>query len=513
VEEAPKHDLHVTTQALPPWCASIESALARSRSASAFRCLPLPNYLVTGFYGTLANPERSDFLNSCFAGRQDATERLRMSVRPAGELELSMQAERRVSSAGGVDLSFLGAWAPSIRGELERGSRLVVRVELQDAEIRVLPSVPEILAQQYAAAEVQPEERDALERCIANLCDEKAPEPLVYTAKVLAAVPVVHVSVQGDRRSAGAVRLASTAGFEMAQSSSAASALLIRGRDKLNVGALLEPARPAFERAGTCEIVRRAVVRRRVTTNVRELGLRTLAGRDLPGVQAELTALRAAISNESVFSTDEQGSLLSTLEALSLATRELTAARPSGDVCTTVALLGRVLTVATNDRRVQDTLLEVAQPLQRRLLDAANAHALPCAEPVWFQDSDGDGYGDKLVSRRSPTAPHGFVANALDCFDRNANAHPGQTKHFTNHRGDGKFDYDCDSQEATQKDLLAGGCRVMTRFGIPIRCWAAMGWQVQVPACGKTGRWLADCEVSTFSCDVPDERVERQACR
>ena len=38
-----------------------------------------------------------------------------------------------------------------------------------------------------------------------------------------------------------------------------------------------------------------------------------------------------------------------------------------------------------------------------------------------YADSDGDGYGDSSTSTKSCTQPAGYVANADDCDDTNAN--------------------------------------------------------------------------------------------
>src|SRR5688572_3995570 len=75
-------------KASPPpavWCDTLNQAL-RGLGKSGFHCLELPNFLITGFFGPKSNPERSDFANACFAGDDDAAERLRISVRPAGDL-------------------------------------------------------------------------------------------------------------------------------------------------------------------------------------------------------------------------------------------------------------------------------------------------------------------------------------------------------------------------------------------------------------------------------------------
>ncbi|MCB9686611.1 MAG: putative metal-binding motif-containing protein [Alphaproteobacteria bacterium] len=45
--------------------------------------------------------------------------------------------------------------------------------------------------------------------------------------------------------------------------------------------------------------------------------------------------------------------------------------------------------------------------------------------PTWYQDLDGDGYGDAYVTRVRCTAPPGYVATNGDCDDARAQAYPG----------------------------------------------------------------------------------------
>lgn len=66
-----------------------------------------------------------------------------------------------------------------------------------------------------------------------------------------------------------------------------------------------------------------------------------------------------------------------------------------------------------------------------------------CTEYTWYQDSDGDGYGNPSVSQVNCNQPAGYVLDNTDCYDSNANAKPGQTTCYTTNRGDGSFDYDC----------------------------------------------------------------------
>jgi hypothetical protein len=71
---------------------------------------------------------------------------------------------------------------------------------------------------------------------------------------------------------------------------------------------------------------------------------------------------------------------------------------------------------------------------------------------IFYQDADGDGYGNKngvlgttAKAGCAGVAPSGFVADNTDCDDGDANVHPGQTGYFgTVSKGTGTFDYDCD---------------------------------------------------------------------
>ncbi len=75
-----------------------------------------------------------------------------------------------------------------------------------------------------------------------------------------------------------------------------------------------------------------------------------------------------------------------------------------------------------------------------------DADAATCAKRNWYPDADSDGYGDQsqapIVACESPGP--GFVPEGTpDCYDANADARPGQTAWFSDDRGDGSFDYNC----------------------------------------------------------------------
>jgi hypothetical protein len=499
------------TPAPAVWCDTLNRALG-SLDKSGFHCLELPNFLITGFFGPKSNPERSDFANACFAGDDGAAERLRISVRPAGDLRFRYSTKQKLAGSGGVNLGFLGPWAPKIQASGVTQESLTVDVSLEDAEVRVLSSVAEIIGQKYETSAEDSPLRRALDGCISTLCGDTK-ETVVYTAKVLAAVPVITLTSEHAEGQKLAVDSA-VAGFEVDRKRSTKSSVVLRSREKLNVAALLEEASPAFTRAKTCERVKAQRTRHEVLTGLREIALRTLSGRALDEVPKLAGPLRtSAESTTGAFSQNEQRSILGSLEAIEGAARQLALQKPSNTLCAVRSLAESLLTGPGDDNRVHSVLVDVIQPLRERMTELANSHALPCADPVWFLDLDRDGFGDKKKSLRASGQPPGHVANALDCYDQNPEVHPGQSHYFSQHRGDGSFDYDCDSRANVREEVASQGCRESTVLGIPTKCWADPGWIDQVPGCGQKGRWLSECEISVLSCGPAKESRSLQECR
>lgn len=70
-----------------------------------------------------------------------------------------------------------------------------------------------------------------------------------------------------------------------------------------------------------------------------------------------------------------------------------------------------------------------------------------CDSGYCYRDADGDGYA-VLSGEKICKANASFLE--MDCYDANVNANPGQTNYFTVHRGDGSFDYNCNSAEEKQ---------------------------------------------------------------
>jgi hypothetical protein len=105
---------------------------------------------------------------------------------------------------------------------------------------------------------------------------------------------------------------------------------------------------------------------------------------------------------------------------------------------------------------------------------------------VSYRDQDGDGYGDPKVSKKGCGIEPGYVNNNDDCYDKNDKVHPRQKSYFHVHRGDGRFDYDCDGKEKRRiRD------RAFCRLKPDERgCAYASGWiEKKIPSCGQAGAW------------------------
>jgi len=129
----------------------------------------------------------------------------------------------------------------------------------------------------------------------------------------------------------------------------------------------------------------------------------------------------------------------------------------------------------------------------------------------WYEDADGDGFGDKTKSALgcssfAPTvAGKKYVANADDCYDANKNAFPGQTQFFNVSRGDNSFDYDCNGQDEKKYVAVSGplcrDCHGYTAASCSLTC-GTLGLQ----SAGLTCNLPNDCggpkDVTAFAVDV-----------
>ncbi len=92
---------------------------------------------------------------------------------------------------------------------------------------------------------------------------------------------------------------------------------------------------------------------------------------------------------------------------------------------------------------IKPTAIEICNGID----DNCNGSTDEGAGPFWFIDGDGDGYGNSAISVQACTQPVGYVANALDCNDANANVFPGALElcNLIDEDCDGLIDDNCSS--------------------------------------------------------------------
>lgn len=134
---------------------------------------------------------------------------------------------------------------------------------------------------------------------------------------------------------------------------------------------------------------------------------------------------------------------------------------------------------------------------------------------VFYTDSDDDGFGV------SPFACACAASGSLDaqipgdCYDGNSSARPGQTAWYSSARGDGSYDYNCDTVESRRWTSTAGTCEL---FG-DLCDGGSDGWTSGVPVCGANGTWAQGCEFYTqiwppeVGCRRSSSSSRRQECQ
>jgi hypothetical protein len=123
----------------------------------------------------------------------------------------------------------------------------------------------------------------------------------------------------------------------------------------------------------------------------------------------------------------------------------------------------------------------------------------------FHRDADGDTFGAAATtSFCGTTPPAGYVTDARDCCDADANVKPGQATFFTTGSVmcGGSFDYDCINGAELQFGTGLGSC---TNTGScmpsdPTFCDSTAGWLTSAPACGGTATYLVRCNTATSEC-------------
>lgn len=82
-----------------------------------------------------------------------------------------------------------------------------------------------------------------------------------------------------------------------------------------------------------------------------------------------------------------------------------------------------------------------------------------CIEKSWFQDADGDGFGNKGIIKSACDKPNGFVSDSTDFNDNSAAAYPG-AKEICNDGidNDGNGFTDCEDFNCENSSMIECNC-------------------------------------------------------
>jgi hypothetical protein len=111
---------------------------------------------------------------------------------------------------------------------------------------------------------------------------------------------------------------------------------------------------------------------------------------------------------------------------------------------------------------------------------------------TWYRDAEKDGFGSAASPKNGcesngPQDGLTYSKNKDDCYDTNPLVKPGQTEYFTTDRGDGSFDYDCNT---------VGDIQYPNVFGLPCgECGVKIG-----PVCYKCTE-IAGLNTYGFGCN------------
>jgi hypothetical protein len=124
---------------------------------------------------------------------------------------------------------------------------------------------------------------------------------------------------------------------------------------------------------------------------------------------------------------------------------------------------------------------------------------------TWYMDYDGDGFGSTLSECRC--APGGYYTSTYsnDCYDYNSSANITSTSWYTNNRGDGSFDYNCDGSQ-DRRYTAGGGC------GSWPTCNVSNGWAGSTPSCGTSAAWVSSCATEVWFTCTENTTPRSQEC-
>jgi hypothetical protein len=95
---------------------------------------------------------------------------------------------------------------------------------------------------------------------------------------------------------------------------------------------------------------------------------------------------------------------------------------------TTGGIIGKLTDAAAYNATISGTATPMFNSPTVNQLTRGISFGPACAPITWYQDLDGDTYGNSAVTQSSCTQPVGYVANSTDCNDSNASINPGASE-------------------------------------------------------------------------------------
>jgi hypothetical protein len=104
---------------------------------------------------------------------------------------------------------------------------------------------------------------------------------------------------------------------------------------------------------------------------------------------------------------------------------------------------------------------------------------------TWYADKDSDNYGSDTDKKCLCKSEYPYkLPSGGDCYDGNKEAKPYQVKFYSVDRGDGSYDYNCDSKQTMQYDTV---------HTCSPTCQSTAGWYAMKPLCGKKSLYVFSC--------------------
>ncbi len=143
--------------------------------------------------------------------------------------------------------------------------------------------------------------------------------------------------------------------------------------------------------------------------------------------------------------------------------------------------------------------------------DVGTPEAGASVTKTFHRDLDSDGYGDPAKTIAAVSAPSGYVSNASDCDDEDANAFPGQTQFFSSATKKKSFDYDCSGSTTTRYNTR--GYLYRTFVGGGVTCQFKEGYATTPPSTCGGGAWYLKGYIAGPTDCYGDKEWRFQECR